>query len=392
MNELDLIEVIRIILKNKGLIIAIVSFAAIVAVVYSLLTPQIWKSEATFYALSDKDIELSASSASMSKLARDLMEQNMQNETMTAIDIINSRRLSEEVIHHFKLIEYFKLKSPDPLTNMDDALEKLKKVVQISFSEDNYLITLAVETKSRALSRDIADFYLSSLEAYLRQNRIVKGRQNRIFLEGRVNEIRHSIDSLRTEISKFQSKHHAVDLEEQSTQLIAQYSRLMTSKMKLEIELELASSNYPASSVIVQDILSQISITEKQIRDLEESDPEAPNKFQLDLSRLPSLSAKMALMQMNLNILMVVHDYVRPEYEKALLEEQKNLPQLEILDTPRKAGLRERPRRAVICIVTVFMATVFSILLAIVKEIIFSQPERLRELKHQLHEKQDSNL
>lgn len=390
LDELDLIEVIRVILKNRRLIITIVTISAIAAVVYSLLTPQIWQSEASFYALSDKGTELAVTGTSMDKLARDLLEQNMQNETMTVIDIMNSRRLSEEVIRRFALIDYFKLKDPDPLANMDDALKKLNKLVHIDFNEDNYLIHMKVESKYKDLSRDIADFYLKRLEEYLGQNRMVKGKRNRIFLEGRVNEIFNSIDSLQIAIRDFKTSHNAVDLKEQSSQLIAQYSDLMASKMKLEIALELARSNYPPSSTIVQDIEAQLLTTGNQIRSLERADKDAPNRFQLDLSRLPSLSADLARMQMNLDILSVVHDYVRPEYEKALLEEQKNMPQLELLDTPRGAGRRIRPRRALICIITVIMAGIFSILLAIIKETLLSQPERLRDLKDQLYEKQDS--
>lgn len=390
LDELDLIEVIRVILKNRRLIITIVTISAIAAVVYSLLTPQIWQSEASFYALSDKGTELAVTGTSMDKLARDLLEQNMQNETMTVIDIMNSRRLSEEVIRRFALIDYFKLKDPDPLANMDDALKKLNKLVHIDFNEDNYLIHMKVESKYKDLSRDIADFYLKRLEEYLGQNRMVKGKRNRIFLEGRVKEIWQDIDSLQIAISNFKTKHNAVDLKEQSSQLIAQYSDLMASKMKLEIALELARSNYPPSSTIVQDIEAQLLTTGNQIRSLERADKDAPNRFQLDLSRLPSLSADLARMQMNLDILSVVHDYVRPEYEKALLEEQKNMPQLELLDTPREAGRRIRPRRALICIITVIMAGIFSILLAIIKETLLSQPERLRDLKDQLYEKQDS--
>lgn len=390
LDELDLIEVIRVILKNRRLIITIVTISAIAAVVYSLLTPQIWQSEASFYALSDKGTELAVTGTSMDKLARDLLEQNMQNETMTVIDIMNSRRLSEEVIRRFALIDYFKLKDPDPLANMDDALKKLNKLVHIDFNEDNYLIHMKVESKYKDLSRDIADFYLKRLEEYLGQNRMVKGKRNRIFLEGRVKEIWQDIDSLQIAIRDFKTSHNAVDLKEQSSQLIAQYSDLMASKMKLEIALELARSNYPPSSTIVQDIEAQLLTTGNQIRSLERADKDAPNRFQLDLSRLPSLSADLARMQMNLDILSVVHDYVRPEYEKALLEEQKNMPQLELLDTPREAGRRIRPRRALICIITVIMAGIFSILLAIIKETLLSQPERLRDLKDQLYEKQDS--
>lgn len=45
MMELDLIEVIRIVLKNRRLIIFIVSIAMVAAVTYSMLAPMIWSSD-----------------------------------------------------------------------------------------------------------------------------------------------------------------------------------------------------------------------------------------------------------------------------------------------------------------------------------------------------------
>jgi capsule polysaccharide export protein KpsE/RkpR len=389
-TELDIIEVIRIILKNRWLVIAIVSIAGIAAVVYSLITPQIWKSDAAFYAVSSREKSLSLSIASLGKIAEDLLDQNMQNEAVNCVTIMNSRNFSEEVIRRFGLINYFKLTDPDSLANMDDALRLLKKVVATDYKDKNNLITVEVETKSKSFSRDIAEFYVDNLESYLQNKRMVNGRRNRIYLENRVEEIWDSIDSLQTVISDFKSKHKAVDLQQQSSGLISQYSNLVSSRMKLEISLDVAKINYSPNSPIVQDLELQLAGINKQINELEHSGDELRPKFQLDFSSIPSLTANQAQLQLNLNILTEVFGYVRPQYEKAKLEEQKNLPQLEILDSPRVAGRRVRPRRAMICLITVLMAGFMSVLMVIVKEIIIAQPKRLRELKDTLYENQNN--
>lgn len=370
--------------------IAIVSIAGIAAVVYSLITPQIWKSDAAFYAVSSREKSLSLSIASLGKIAEDLLDQNMQNEAVNCVTIMNSRNFSEEVIRRFGLINYFKLTDPDSLANMDDALRLLKKVVATDYKDKNNLITVEVETKSKSFSRDIAEFYVDNLESYLQNKRMVNGRRNRIYLENRVEEIWDSIDSLQTVISDFKSKHKAVDLQQQSSGLISQYSNLVSSRMKLEISLDVAKINYSPNSPIVQDLELQLAGINKQINELEHSGDELRPKFQLDFSSIPSLTANQAQLQLNLNILTEVFGYVRPQYEKAKLEEQKNLPQLEILDSPRVAGRRVRPRRAMICLITVLMAGFMSVLMVIVKEIIIAQPKRLRELKDTLYENQNN--
>jgi uncharacterized protein involved in exopolysaccharide biosynthesis len=385
-NELDLIEIARIVLKNRRLIIAIVSVTAIAAVVYSILAPEIWRSEATFYALSEKKLELSGSDSTLGKLARDLLEQNAQNEAMTSVNIMNSRSFSEKVIKRFNLIDYFELSDPDSLSNMDDALKQLSGIVNVDYNEDSFLIFLQVESKSKTMSKEIADFYLSNLENYLQQTSRVRGRRNRVFLENRLSELRSQIDDLNNAISRYKTEKNAVDIEIQSQELLEQYSTLLASKMKLEIELELAKSYYAMDTPMIRDIVSQIDVLQQQILELEQSTDPSINRFRLDLSRIPSLQEGISKLQLELDILLEVQEYIRPQYESAVLEEQKNMPHLEILDMPREAGRRIKPRRAMICIVSTLMAGFFAIFLAICKESIFSQAERIKELKDTLHD------
>ncbi|MDD4806661.1 MAG: Wzz/FepE/Etk N-terminal domain-containing protein [Candidatus Cloacimonetes bacterium] len=158
MLELDLIEVIRIVMKNRRLIIFIVSIAMVAAITYSMLAPMIWSSEAVFYARSNKSLELTQSASSMSKMIKDLVESSAQDEAMACVNIMKSRSFTEEVIRRYSLIDYFKLTDPDSLANMDDALERIPRVVFINYDEDENLVYVRVETKSKALSRSIADF------------------------------------------------------------------------------------------------------------------------------------------------------------------------------------------------------------------------------------------
>jgi uncharacterized protein involved in exopolysaccharide biosynthesis len=384
MMELDLIEVIRIVMKNRRLIIFIVSIAMVAAITYSMLAPMIWSSEAVFYARSNRSLELTQSASSMSKMIKDLVESSAQDEAMACVNIMKSRSFTEEVIRRYSLIDYFKLTDPDSLANMDDALEKIPRVVFINYDEDENLVYVRIETKSKALSRNIADFYVTRLEDYLKHSRMVKGRTNRIYLEQRVNELWTTIDSLQTAISQFQTEHKAVNLREQSSQLVLQYSDLIASKMKLEVDLVLAKTNYDANSPIVKDLELRLATLGEQISKLEKADTDALYPFRLDMAQLPSLSARMAMMQLQYDVMRVVYDYVRPQYDAAILEELQNLPHLEILDQPRESGRRVKPRRGVICIVTLIMASFLSIVLAVYKELFASQSARLSELKASL--------
>ena len=57
-REFDFFELLRILLKNRKFIIIFVAVVSVAAVVYSLLTPQIWESSASFYVVGDQSTGL----------------------------------------------------------------------------------------------------------------------------------------------------------------------------------------------------------------------------------------------------------------------------------------------------------------------------------------------
>lgn len=383
----DVFELIRLILKHRKMVITIVVLAGLAAVVYSLLTPQIWRSEAAFYAVSNKDMQLPLAVAAMGEIGKDLLDKNMQIEAINCITIMSSRAFSEKAIRQFNLIDYFRLDSPDSLANLDDALRMLPKIITTDYGDQNNLITVVVDTKSKSLSRNMAEFYVNNLDLYLRQNRMVKGKRNRIFLESRVNELRHDLDSLQVALSDFETKHYAVDLEKQTEVLIDSYSETIATRMQLDIALEMARENYAPGSPEIKNLEIQLAEINKQIHEKESSKKKGIPEYQLDLSHIPALQAAKTKLEIDLAITRKVLDSTQSQYEKAKLEEQKNLPLLEIIDSPREAGLRERPHRAIICLSTVLVAFFMAVLMAIIVDVIQSSPDRIQVVIDAIHKK-----
>ena len=58
-REFDFFELIRLIIRNRKFIIIFVAVVSVAAVIYSLVTPQIWRSTATFYVIGPDPLFLS---------------------------------------------------------------------------------------------------------------------------------------------------------------------------------------------------------------------------------------------------------------------------------------------------------------------------------------------
>ncbi len=370
--SLDLFELLRIIVKNRIMIFVIVMLVALAAVIYSLVTPQIWASEATFFAVGENISELPFNIPGFSSISASLLGTDSGDQAVNFITVMQSRSFSETVIRKFNLIPYFKLHNADSLRNMDDALKKLSnRMISIGVDDNSGLISIKASTKNKQLSLDIVNHYLARLDDYNRKQKITHGRLNREFLEQRVNETRTILDSLIAVNRKFQEQNKTIDLESQSKSMIDSYAALVTEKMKLDIELEIAKSTYGTGNPILRELeLKKIAI-QNQIKALENSDKSPKPVYLLDIDKIPQISSQYALIKMNLDIYKAVFEFLYPQFEAARLSELKDMPTIEVLDQPRLAGRRDKPKRAIICFISTLLGFILAFSIALLKELLY---------------------
>lgn len=376
-REFDLFELVRILLKNRGFILVFVGIVAIAAVIYSLVTPQIWSSQASFYAVGESSSSLPINIPGLSGLTSSFFGGTGGVDSQNFLTVMNSRTFGEDVIRKFDLIKYFKLTQPDSLARMDKALEKLREnMVSLGLDDNTGLIRVSVESKSKSLSRGIAQYYVEKLELYNREQKLTKGKMNREFLETRVTETKAELDSLILAVRDFQARNRAVALEAQSTALIEAYSRIIAEKISLDIEYELARQNYASGSPQLSEMETRRAELSRQIREMESSSDNLKPRYLIDIASLPNLSSQYAQLKLNLEIKSKVFEYLYPQFEAARLDELKDMPTLEILDSPREAGIRVRPRRAIICVVATLIAFILAALIVLVKAVLVNNWDR----------------
>lgn len=383
-REFDFFELIRILLKNRIFIIIFVAVVSVAAVVYSLLTPQIWESSASFYVVGDHSAGLPFDIKGLGGLTSSLLGADEAQNAINSVSAMKSREFSEDVIRHFKLIDYYKITEKDSLRAMDLALKKLRKnTMNIGYNTSTSLVTVSAETKDSKLSKDIVDHYLAQLEIYNREQKLTKGKMNREFLEGRVQDTRAEVDSLLLAVKDFQTKHNAIDIETQTASLISSYSDVISAKMQADIELDLARKNYAADSPIVADLKARSDALSRQIRELEAGGTAVKPRYLIDIANLPSLGNQYAQLKLNLAIKEKVYEFLYPQYEAARLEELRDMPSLEILDSPREAGMRLRPRRALFCVIAFGLAFIVAVLLTLIKNAFEQNKDRLLQKREE---------
>ncbi|RLC48215.1 MAG: hypothetical protein DRH57_02570 [Candidatus Cloacimonadota bacterium] len=390
-KEIDILDILIIIAKHKKFVIITTLIVSVIAVIYSLLTTQYWTSTATILPAQEQRSQASFISSSLRGFGSSLLGGTLQTQGMDLVTIMKSRTFSEDVVRKFNLIKYLKIDNPDSLISMELAVRALKKKIsKIKINEETGVISISIETKDRFLSSKIANYYWQLLDKYNREIRMTKGKQSRIFIEERLYQIKNELDSLAMKINEFQKRNKTIDLNQQTIKLINSYSDLISQKMNIEIEIEYNKEFLDSYSPIIQSLIKKKQIIDKKIKEIELSEDNLKPKYILNIDDIPDLSLKYAYLKLNYQIKQNLYEFLYPQYESAKIEEIKDLPTIEVIDKAIPAGLRSRPKRAKLCIIS-FMLSLFLSSLYVYTNEMLKTSGRNKKIKQIFDEIRDHN-
>jgi tyrosine-protein kinase Etk/Wzc len=387
-KQIDILDILLVLAKHKKFIFFMLLIVSAISVIYVVIVPKLWTSTTTILPASEQNSSFNIGNSSFLGLSSTILGNSFQKDAEELVTIMKSRSFSEDVIHKYNLIKYFKIKNADSLVAMDRALIKLReKIRNINIDEDTGLIIISIITKDKFLSADISNYYAKKLEKHNLENRFSKGKIKRIFIRKRLDEVKSELDSLSLEISNFKKEYNTIDLEVQSHAMITLYSDLIAKKMETEIELDYSSQFLSTESPKYKGLLNRNNAINQKIKEIESSDQQNRIKFALNLEEIPDLQLRFSKLLIALEIQKKLYTYLYPEYEEAKIEEVKDLPTIEIIDKAVPAGLRSYPKRARMCVTNFVVTFILSIFLSFAIEYFQNNKDRFSLLMKHLFNK-----
>ncbi|PID28686.1 MAG: hypothetical protein CSB55_03920 [Candidatus Cloacimonadota bacterium] len=359
-ERIDIFDIILMGLKHKIFILFFTGIASIIAVSYSLLTPELWTSQAVLMPEKSNSLGL-GSSGLLGSLGGGLFS-GSNDEGIKMLTILSSKNTSIDIINKFNLLEYFELiDNPDIKKAYDIAMMMLRgEVLSTYINQENGAIVISAKTKDKKLSKDIVDYCITFLEKYNREYTNSKGKNKRIFLEKRIKEIEKEENELLEESIEYAQKNKVIHIEEQSKQLLLVYKELISQKVELEIKRRFQSEFINKESL--KSLQNKISVLNEEIKNLE---IKGNGGYFPKISDIPDFFTQKFKQETALVIFQEIKKTIYPQLELARLEELKDTPTLDILEYPMEAGLRSWPKRAVICIIIFFCALMFSFIISV---------------------------
>jgi uncharacterized protein involved in exopolysaccharide biosynthesis len=359
---------------------------SIFAVVYSLLVEQKWTSTVSFMPSYSSSQTSSAMNNLLSGGLGSFLGSNQARSEV--LDLLTSRTLLEEVIEQFDLISFFEIEDDDTYMIRHKILEKIRDdVLSVGQNEETGIVKISVTTPDRFLSAKIADYIVKELDHYYRYDRLTKGKEEREFLEKRIQDIQQEMNELSASIKFFQKEYNLLELDKQMPPLLTSYTEVVSEYLATELSVNVLKNYLPPINEQVKREEYKLKELLKQIQKMETGNKSIIS-YQVPLDSIPTITQKYTLLKTKSDILKKTYEVIFPQFELAKLQELRDTATIQIIDDAVPAGQRTYPKRAKFCIIAFFMAFWVSSFFSIIYESIKKSNiiERLKQ-KHNYQRK-----
>ena len=297
------------------------------------------------------------------------------------IAILRSRTVKEYMVNKFNLVERYNQR------DIEYAMEAFEEKMELEVTEEGTL-EISIIDKDPIVAKQMVSEALIMLDQINQNIGMEAGRYNREFLEKRLSQNENNLEKAELDLKIFQEKTGIIDLVAQlssTMQMSAQaynsifdaYTELYAKKIETETQLAVAKTTLSINNPTLMQLekllneqtfqLEQLmieldaklqyllsSITPTQVDNI-------PNiEFSVSFNSLPSLGLENARLIREVKMQSTIQEILIPQYEQAKLEETKNIPTLQLIDKPKVAINKAKPKRALIVIGSTLMSILVS--------------------------------
>ena len=367
--------------NNRKFILKNVIIVSLLSIIISLLLPKWYASKAVVLSSGAGQFNF-LSSISPIPVA-DFGLSTINEDINNFIAILQSRTVKEYMVKKFNLVDRYKQR------DIEFAMEAFEEKIELEVTEEGTL-EITIFDKDPLMAKEMVNEVLFMLDQINQSIGMEAGKYNREFLENRININKKDLEKAELALKTFQEKTGIIDLVAQlssTMQMSAQaynsifeaYTALYAKKIETETELAVAkttlSNNNPTIMQLEKLLKEQTVQLEQLMIKLDEKlqyllsnispaqiDPVPNIEFSVSFNTLPSLGLENARLIREVELQSTIQEILIPQFEQAKLEETKNIPTLQIIDKPKVALNKSKPKRSLIVIASTVMSFLMSLI------------------------------
>ena len=247
---------------------------------------------------------------------------------------------------------------------------KARKILssRTSIAEDRKsgIVGITVRDTDPRRAAAIVQAYIEELNRVLALSSTSSARRERIFLEGRLREVKQQLDDAQKRFSEFASQKGAIDVKEQGRAMVDAAANLQGELIAAQSEASGLEQIYTPNNVRVRSLHARIDEMRRKLDEMGGSDGSAlgadgaENSSYPSLRQLPILGVTWLDLYRQTRISEIVYEILTRQYEIAKMQEAKELPVAQVFDEPKIAERKSFPPRFLLTLTGGILGLIFA--------------------------------
>jgi uncharacterized protein involved in exopolysaccharide biosynthesis len=359
----DLLPHLRLLWDRRGFLCRVGMYAFLASVVIAFLIPVRFQSTTRLMppdTLSESGMGMMAALAGragaaggIGGLASDLL--GVKSSGALFVGILGSETVQDELISEFHLKQVYHD------SKIEDARKDLVRHTDVSEDRKSGIITIAVTDHDAKRAAAMARSYVDELDRLVAQVSTSSARRERIFLEGRLQNVKTDLDLAARNFSDFASKNTAIDIPAQGKAMVEAAAGLQGQVIAAQSELSGLRTIYSDNNVRVRTVEARVNELDKKLNEIGSGGTPggglSANSLYPSIRKLPLLGVTYADLFRQTKIQETVYELLTQQYELAKVEEAKEIPTVKVLDAAIVPTKKTFPPRTVIVLLGMMLGT-----------------------------------
>jgi uncharacterized protein involved in exopolysaccharide biosynthesis len=273
--------------------------------------------------------------------------------------------LLNTVIQKFDLIKVYKIDT-NAVDYYELTLKQLRNSISADLNDDGVTYSITVSAPTPVLAAEMTNFIVDKLNDKIVTLKIKKAKENREFLEKRVNDVKDSLHYAEDKLEQFQKKTGMFEAESQTKAILEQIAKFQAQIAEKQTEYSIYKKLYGDNSAQAENakiVAREFASKLKQM----EAGKDTINTM-LALNKLPQNAINYFRLYGNVQIYTNILEFELPLYEQAKFQEQKDVPILQVIDPAIPPAKRSFPKRTIMAFLVTMVLMLISLVFILFKE------------------------
>lgn len=364
-DEINLMELLLVVAKHNRFIIKWTGIAALLAIVVSLIMPNIYTAETVIMPPREAPSTASmmfgqlSSLGGMSPGAATIL--GMKNPSDLYVTMLKSRSIADALITRFKLKALYDAKT------MKDTRKELEYQSKITAAKDGF-ITIEYSNKDPQLAATITNAYVEELRSLSQNLALTEASRRRLFLEQQLTASKLALENAERSLKESQEKTGLISLDKQGDAMIGAVASLRAQVAAKQVELSAMRVFATAQNPDYRQGLEMIAGLKAQLAKLERENVGGNGDIMVPTAKIPELGLAYVRKLREVKYQESLYELLSKQLEMAKIDEVKSATIIQVVDIALPPEVKSKPKRALIVILATILAFFITMLLAFFKE------------------------